>query len=424
MKKLKQASTKQKGGALIIFVLVLVLAFTTLLVSQLDGSGVKIERDKKTALALARAKQALIGWSISKGIVGSDRPGELPCPDTDAPGTLGYGIEEGSCAVGKVGRLPWKTLGIEELTDGYGESLWYSIDGAFRKRFGLVASTNQPINSDTRATTQIYAADGLTLITGAGLEAAAVIFAPGQLLNGQSRSLTNIMVCPATGTSLIENRCASNYLDLQNGRNNAINTGPFIRGSKSDTFNDQLIYISAFELMKMAEKRVGRELKTILQNYYTSHGAYPYPAKYSDANCRDEGNTGYFTDCQSDVNVCRGRFPDKALPVDWGGASLLPGWFSFNLWGQTIYYSVGTNVLATVALGCSPQLTVDTTNQNGIFILTGSPFGAVVRDNPSESLNLSIYLEDVENQDGWSATANNVYTTPSTASNDSLFILP
>ena len=424
MKKLNQVNKKQKGAALIIFAVILVLAATTYLVSQLDGSGVKIERDKKTAVALARAKQALIGWSISRGVVGSARPGELPCPDIDAPDTAGYGEEEGSCEAGKVGRLPWKTLGIEEITDGYGEPLWYSIDGAFRKRFGSTASTNQPINSDTRATTKIYAADGSTLVTGAGLEAAAVMLASGQLLNGQSRSLTNITFCPPTGSSIAENRCASNYLDLQNGRNNATNTGPFIRGSKSDTFNDQLIYISAFELMKMTEKRVGRELKTILQNYYSAHGDYPYPAKFNDAGCLDEGNTGYFTDCQSDVNVCRGRFPDKALPVDWGGASLLPGWFSFNMWGQTIYYSVGTNKLATAPLGCSPQLAVDATNQNGIFILSGSPLGATVRNSPSESLNLSIYLEDLENQDGWSVVANNIYVTPSVASNDSLFILP
>ena len=424
MKKLNQVNKKQKGAALIIFAVILVLAATTYLVSQLDGSGVKIERDKKTAVGLARAKQALIGWSISRGAVGSARPGELPCPDIDAPDTVGYGEEEGSCEAGKVGRLPWKTLGIEEITDGYGEPLWYSIDGAFRKRFGSTASTNQPINSDTRATTKIYAADGSTLVTGAGLEAAAVILASGQLLNGQSRSLTNITFCPPTGSSIAENRCASNYLDLQNGRNNATNTGPFIRGSKSDTFNDQLIYISAFELMKMTEKRVGREFKTILLNYYTAHGEYPYPAKYSDAGCLDEGNTGYFTDCQSDINVCRGRVPDKALPVNWGGMSLLPGWFSFNLWGQTIFYSVGTNVLATVPLGCSSQLSVNTINQNGIFILSGSPLGTTARNSLSESLDLTVYLEDIENQDGWSPVANNVYATPSIASNDSLFILP
>ena len=422
MQMLNQANKKQKGVALIIFTIIFALAATAFLVSQLDGSGVKIERDKRTAAVLARAKQALIGWSISSGSsVGTARPGELPCPDNDAPGAFGYGEADGSCVVGKVGRLPWKTLGIEELTDGYGEPLWYSIDGAFRKRFGASPTTNQPINSDTRATTQIYAADGVTLITGTGMEVAAVIFATAQLLNGQSRS-SGIVACAATGTSLAEHRCASNYLDAQSGLNNAINGGPFIRGIRSDTFNDQLIFVSASELMQSVEKRVGRELKTILQGYYASNGYYPYPAKYDDTNCLEVGNLGYTTDCQSDANICRGRFPDEALPMAWGAS--LPDWFTFNLWGQTIYYSAGTNALASAPLGCSAALTVDLASNNALLILAGSPLGAAIRNNPSESLNLSDYLEDAENQDGWSGLANDIYVTPSVITNDSLYALP
>lgn len=416
--------TQQRGATLIVFAVIFALAATAFLMSQLDGSGVKIERDRKTSASLARAKQALIGWSISSGSsVGTARPGELPCPDNDAPRTFGYGEADGSCVAGKIGRLPWKTLGVEELTDGYGEPLWYSIDGAFRKRFGASPTTNQPINSDTRATTQIYAADGMTLITTSGMEVAAVIFASGQLINGQSRS-SSVATCVATGTNLAENRCASNYLDFQNGRNNAINTGPFVRGIRSDTFNDQLIYVSASELMRNVEKRVGRELKIILQSYHTSNGFYPYPAKYDNANCLDETNIGYFTDCQSDVNVCRGRLPDQALPLDWAGSYLLPDWFTFNLWGQSIYYSVGTDALATIPLGCSTQLIVDLSSNNAILILAGTPLGAIIRNNPSESLNLSDYLEDAQNQDSWAVLANDTYVTPSSISNDSLYVLP
>lgn len=422
MQKLNQAIHKQKGAALIIFAVIFALASTALLLSQLDATGVNIARDKKTALALARAKQALIGWSVSSGAsVGTARPGDLPCPDNDAPGAFGYGVADGSCVVGKVGRLPWKTLGIEEISDGYGEPLWYSVDGAFRKRFGASPTTNQPINSDTRATTQIYSADGLTLITGAGMEVAAAIFASGQSLNGQSRS-SSVTACAATGTNLAENRCAANYLDSQNSRNNAINGGPFIRGIRSDVFNDQLIYVTASELTKSVEKRVGHELKTILQSYYASNGYYPYPAKHDDANCLDVGNLGYTTDCQSDTNICRGRLPDEALPIAWGTS--LPDWFTFNLWGQTIYYTVGTNALASAPLGCSTVLSVDLASNNVVFILAGIPLGAVIRNNPLESLILSSYLEDAENQDSWGGLADDIYITPSPITNDSLYALP
>lgn len=414
---------KQKGAALIVFALIIGLAATAFFISQLDGARIKIERDKKTSVSLAIAKQALIGWSISSGSdVGTARPGELPCPDNDSPGAFGYGEADGSCVAGKVGRLPWKTLGVEELTDGYGEHLWYAIDGNFRKRFGASPTTNRPINSDTKASLQIFASNGVTLVTGAGFEAASIIFSAGQLLNGKSRS-SNIAVCTATGTSVAENRCASNYLDTQNGRNNALNSGPFIRGVMNDSFNDQLIYVTAPELIKVVEKRVGRELKTILQSYYTTNGYYPYPAAYNSAGCLDVTNTGYLTDCVSDSNSCRGRLPDESLPVSWG--TLLPDWFTFNLWGQTIYYSVGTNALNTVPLGCSSaQLTIDAANYDIVFIMAGTPQGAGVRNNPQQSQNLADYVEDVENQDGWGAMANDLYITPPSVANDSLYTLP
>jgi hypothetical protein len=420
--RLNKPAAKQKGIALIIFALILVFATITFLVSQLDGNGIKIERDKKTAAALAKAKQALIGWSISRGAAtGTPRPGELPCPDTDAPGALGYGDEEGVCTAGKVGRFPWRTLRVEELTDGYGEPLWYSIDGNFRK----FAITSKPLNSDTKASMQIYEANGITLATNTGNEAAAVIFAAGPLLSGQKRSATNVVICAATTTNIAENRCATNYLDVLNGRNNSITNGPFIRARKSDTFNDQLIYISASELMHSVEKRVAGQLKTILQNYITSNGSYPYPAKFDAAGCLDTDNNAYTTDCKSDASVCRGRFPDVALPIVWGVP--LPSWFTFNLWGQTIYYAVGTNSLSTSPLGCSAQLTVDSTASNGVLIMAGTPIGSIVRNNPlplGESSNLSDYLEDAENQDSWGALANDIYVTPPVVAKDSLYVLP
>ncbi|HOY71411.1 MAG TPA: hypothetical protein PL131_12120 [Methylotenera sp.] len=410
---------RQQGGALLIFMLAVVLAGMATLFGLLDSDSVKIERNKKTELALAKAKNALIGWSVMRGgLVGTARPGELPCPDNDAPGTSGYGVEDGSCVAGKVGRLPWKTIGVEELTDGYGEPLWYVIDGSFRKRPNML----QPINSDTRASLQVYAPDGLTLMTSSGMEAAAIVFAVGDPVSGQSRSPSNSAICPATATNVTENRCATNYLETQNSRSNSINNGPFIKGKVTDNFNDHLTYISASELMKTIEKRVGRELRMILQNYFSVHGYYPYPAKYNDAFCLDVTNTGYFTDCISDTTSCRGRFPDEGLPISMGAN--LPDWFVYNLWGQTIFYSVGTNSLATAPSGCSAQLSVDGVGKDAIIILAGTPLNATVRNNPSQNINLSSYLEDAENQDGWNVLANDIYTTLSASTNDSLYVLP
>ena len=413
----------QKGGALIIFAVILVLAATAFLISQLNGSSVKIERDKTTAEALAKAKIALIGWSISRGRVGTERPGELPCPDTDEPGTISYGLAEGTCVAGKVGRFPWKSVGSEELKDGYGEPLWYAVDGAFRVRFGVSPTTNRPINSDSRASMQIYAEDGITLITQAGDEVAAVIFAPGYPTNGQSRSPGSSTTCPATGTNILENRCATNYLELQNGRNNSINNGPFIRGKKTDIFNDSLIFIYASKLMSVTEKRVGKDLKNILENYHTANGYYPYPARFDTVGCLDVDSNASVSDCESDATICRGRLPDKALPSDWAAGYLLPNWFEYNLWGQTIFYSVGTDSLASIPADCSNNLTVDLTNHESLFILAGTPIGTKIRNNLTQSLVLSDYLEDLENQDSWDLVANNLYIKPTTVG-DSLYVLP
>src|SRR5450830_116762 len=114
----------QKGGALIIMALILLLAGTAVMFSVLDATSVKIERDKKTAAALAEAKAALIGWSAGHATM----PGALPCPDTSNFGS------SGACTAtaGIIGRLPWKTLGLNDLRDGNGECLWYALSPLYR----------------------------------------------------------------------------------------------------------------------------------------------------------------------------------------------------------------------------------------------------------------------------------------------------
>lgn len=392
------AKANQRGAAMMLMLVILVMGVLTFLVSSLSKARLQMERDRITADALAQAKEALISYAISSENTGSSsaRPGNFPCPDTDAPGTTYYGDENTGCVAGAIGRLPWKTLGIPELADEDGEPLWYALSGNFRKSVTI-------INSDTLGTLQVYDGDGSTLLTLPGSEAVAIVFAPGKIIGNQQRN---------TNT---DKTAAFNYLDTANGRNNATTNGPFISADKGDLFNDRLMIIRTRDFIPIIEKRVAKELKTILENYRAANGVYPYPAPFS--TCSSNAT------CVSNAAICRGRLPYTAAPVDWGGSYALPitpgasSWFINNRWFRVIYYSAGTNRLATVPSGCSATLSVSGNSTAALFFMPGTPLGSVTRTYPNN--NLSWYLEDAENQN-----MDDTYVTPTSNANDHLYVLP
>ena len=62
-------------------------------------------------------------------------PGYLPCPDLDNDGwaEATCGSQNGdSGQAERLGRLPWKTLGLPDLRDGYGERLWYAVSSKYK----------------------------------------------------------------------------------------------------------------------------------------------------------------------------------------------------------------------------------------------------------------------------------------------------
>jgi len=392
---------RQGGAALLIILVIMVIGIATVLINSLSSSAIKTARQEKTAAALAQAREALISYSISSENTGSAtaRPGNFPCPDTDAPGASGYGSEQSSCSSGggtTIGRLPWKTLGIPELVDANGEPLWYAVSDNFRKSASI-------INSDTRGTLQVYDRDGSTLLTFSGNEAVAIVFAPGGIIGNQQRN------------TAMEKTSASNYLEAAIGRNNATTSGPFIAADNSDTFNDRLVMVRTRDFIPVIEKRVAKELKTILLSYHAANGVYPYPAPFS--SCKN------ISTCDSDANICRGRLPYTASPVDWGGGYALPvtagasPWFVANRWFLVIYYSAGTSNLATSPPGCSAALNVSGISTSALFFMPGTPLGSLTRTYPNN--NLSLYLEDAENYN-----SDDNYIFPTSTSNDQLHALP
>ncbi|HET7401531.1 MAG TPA: hypothetical protein VFJ62_07105, partial [Usitatibacter sp.] len=80
------------------------------------------ERERESERALALAREALIAYAADHPINSSVGPGYLPCPDLDNDGwaesTCGS-LSGDSGQEQRLGRLPWKTLGLPDLRDGH-----------------------------------------------------------------------------------------------------------------------------------------------------------------------------------------------------------------------------------------------------------------------------------------------------------------
>lgn len=415
-----QRRGKQCGAVLMVMLVIMIIGAVTIFVMSLNSSALQIERDKITADALAKAKDALIGRAVADGT----SPGSLPCPDTNNDGSAESTVTPtpGNCP-SYIGRLPWKTLGLsDDLRDGYGERLWYALSPNFRDYV-----TSNPINSNSQGNLTVSGATTASNVI-------AIVFAPGAVVSGQSRSPTNMISCTTSGTSVTENLCATNYLEGSNANLNTA-TSPnlsYQTAAASSTFNDRLLPIMASDLIPVVEARVAKELSNAFASYLLANGnKYPYPVNFPN---------------DMTTPVCIGKIPTASLTT-------LPAWFAQNNWDNVIYYSAGTNVLPggvggagnkgkgkggkgsgglnngggggaiSSGTGCyATTLTVSGTSVNVLFIMPGTPLGTQSRTGVNASLsssNLSQYFEDPEN-----ANLDNVYVIPGSSSNDSLDALP
>jgi type II secretory pathway pseudopilin PulG len=376
-----------------------VVVFSMALIAPLAGNHPEIQRQQATLEALAQAKQALIAWSVTQGDVGADnfhRPGTLPCPDKNFFGGANSGNASGSCSTDggtSIGRLPWRSLGVERLRDAYGETLWYAVSDNFRNPNLSKAA----INSDAEGALLLYAADGSTLTTPTGEELAAIVLAPGPPLPGQDRAALP--------------DAASSYLDAFNGKNNANAAGPFIMGPAKDSnghlvTNDFVVGITARELVSALEQRALNEARNALKEYAEEHGHYPNPAPPNAANCASSVinvEASPFPQCASDSATCFGRLPEDAL-----APYVLP-WFLQNGWGRVMIYAINDSAAA-----CATSLNVEKKPKSYVLIAPGTARNGQSRP----SLSLSNYLEDSGNADAWSANPD--FFVPGINSNDQM----
>lgn len=270
---------RQRGAAILILVLILMLGLITLFTFRMDRRGPELEADRKTALALAQAKEALLGYAAKDG----NRPGSLPCADINDDG-LNMG-PDASCSADVIARLPWKQLNLPDLRDGNGERLWYAVSRDFR------ASLSSPLNTTNDGQITIRNTIGAIINNpdaSPPTGIVAVIIAPGGVLTRQDTALTQDRSCTGGGGCSPEFICQTpyqsvakcnpaNYLDVKVGAEDNANfisylppppvflangfiNGPIQDAARTTVVNDRILIITRSDLYSVVTFRMAREL--------------------------------------------------------------------------------------------------------------------------------------------------------------------
>jgi hypothetical protein len=246
---IRHLARRERGAALMLFATVLILGVAWFTVGALGKAApTTAQREVQTANALRAAKRALLDYAAQYAArTDHDVPGRLPCPELlSSVGTANEGEAASSCSNStlEIGRLPWKTLGVERIADGYGEPLWYVLSPGFRQ---------SPIN---------FASTGQIMLDGAPNAAVALIIAPGVALNTLSDSDPPPAGCAKRNQG--GNRFTSplNPLDfLECGNATGPNFVSPVSITTSKWFNDRVIAVTTAELMETIAGAVADRLQ-------------------------------------------------------------------------------------------------------------------------------------------------------------------
>lgn len=451
----------QRGAAVLgLFLMIFVVALAALY-PALSQQNIRLEKDRKTAAALAEAKAALIGYALKVNLTTSARLGDLPCPDIDNNGTADGACSAGSANFPILGRLPWKTLGIEELKDGEGEPLWYAVSSNFKNNTRTTCSnpdTGGCLNSDTLGTITLRKNSGIVAYDSAvGTGAIALVIAPGAVLTRQDSVSVQDRGCVVGTNCDASYRCTTtpasatplcnplNFLDLALGEDNAdfvegssngLIQGPILDASGKILLNDQIVAISTDEIVPGMEKRVGREVFNCLTGYVAANSynnnRFPYSAailpgnanpNYSDSSAATFGRIPdtVFSKSQSDgiyTTSFGGIFSPPlqffTMGSTWPGSCNIvsnTGWW-LN-WKEQVFYAVATayrpgpaytgSFFSSNPATCGSCLTVNTpsslVNRQFVVIVAGKMLSGQSRSDNVAKNTLSNYLEG-ENVNG------------------------
>ena len=363
----------QRGAALLIATLAVLLVIGALLAAAFASQRTAALRERISERSLAQAREALIAYAADRPINAIVGPGYLPCPDLDDDGwaeaTCGSQSGDGGQAQ-RLGRLPWKTLGLPDLRDGYGERLWYAVSSKYKGLLncGVSRACLDMSPGAALGTITLRDASGLVVHDGTVADAAradaggavAVVIAPGPALarlgadgiavGEEQRRDCAPGECEPGGRCLLappqrSARCnPANYLDRAPGarfadednadfvdRNDAAGRarngngfieGPVFMDDGRLAVNDRMIAITYRDVMPAIMRRVALEVAHCLR-YYASRpenaGRYPWPAPACGASPASAESAGLALGLVPDT-------PFEAARASSGGR-MLPRWW-------------------------------------------------------------------------------------------------
>lgn len=258
-----------------VFAIVLLLGFATLLYARLGRWADATTTSRNiNAEVLQQAKAALIGY-VAKEVLnlGEEVPGRFPCPESPGDaGTSNEGRAAANCAPTfgtnkNIGRLPWRTLGVDKLTDASAEPLWYAVSPNW------VRSATVPVING--GTTGQLTFDGTSNVV-------AVIFAPGGLLLTSPNASQIADGCAARNQTRNDrshvpsggNPDYRDYLECQNASSPVdLNLGnAIVDNATNPAINDQAVIITAQEVLNAMQGPLAERVQRTVAPLLSEHG--------------------------------------------------------------------------------------------------------------------------------------------------------
>jgi hypothetical protein len=389
---------------LLLLMLAVIIAMTTVLVVALDTNSLETRRQVDARETLAQAREALLNYAVVQPYVAGGQSFGLPCPDiNNSGGYLEGEAHTSNCgAEGQtvIGRLPWRTLGLPPLKDTGSECLWYVVSGSWKQ---AGASTAAMINPDSNGQLQLASVDTSAIVEGV-VEAnrpVAMVIAPMRPLSGQTRP----SVTPATQCS--PGFAASNFMeaDAASGSNNFQLSGAAdvvdvlgVAANANDMHNDRIVTITRHDVAERIYGRPGfaNEMRDLglaaaacLANYAAQNpgGAndlrLPWPAPVALTDYRQDAQyddtasgllSGRLADTVDDSNVATGNTINRVLSDC--DTSLVPQWsaqmlLQWQTWKDHFFYAVAGSFApnATVPSVCTDCLSVNGTGQYAAILM-------------------------------------------------------